>query len=295
MSRVAPLRFILPQLASPVHQPPEGEQWIHEIKYDGYRCQVLIEPDRTRVITRNGYDWSDRYPSIIRAALALRCESAIIDGEAIVQDSTGASDFDALNTAMHWRPESIILYAFDLMHLNGIDLRQRALADRRAILKALLRSDDESRIQFSDEFVGDGAALFKGCADRGLEGVVSKHRMAPYRSGRTTTWLKAKCFTESIFVVIGTDRDRNTGAVRALLAHNDGSGLNYAGATFIGLRDDERDYFFAELERLTMSWETFKTSRHGDAKWCQPELMVRVKHLAGSKTLRHATVRELMR
>jgi bifunctional non-homologous end joining protein LigD len=294
MSRVASLRFILPQLASPADEAPQGERWIHEIKYDGYRCQVLLEPGRIRVLTRNGYDWSDRYPSIIRAASDLRCRTAIIDGEAIVQDSSGASDFDALNTAMHWRPESIILYAFDLMQLDGIDFRERALSDRRAILRALLRNDHESRIQFSEEFVGDGAALFKACADRGLEGIVSKYRLAPYRSGRTKTWLKTKCFTESIFVVIGTDRDCKTGAVRALLAHNDGSGLNYAGAAFIALGDDERDYFFAEIERLTVSWETFKASRHSDAKWCQPELMVRVKHLAGSKTLRHATVRELV-
>src|SRR5262245_26101809 len=132
MSRVsAPLRFIEPQLAYLVEQPPEGMQWIHEIKYDGYRCQVLLERGHARVLTRNGYDWSDRYPSIIRAASALRCESAIIDGEAIVQDGNGASDFDSLNSAMRWRPQSIILYAFDLMHLDGTDLRQRALSDRR--------------------------------------------------------------------------------------------------------------------------------------------------------------------
>jgi bifunctional non-homologous end joining protein LigD len=294
MSSVVPLRFILPQLASPVDQPPEGEQWIHEVKYDGYRCQVLLEPDRVRVITRNGHDWTDRYPSIVRAASGLLCESAIIDGEAIVQDGKGASDFDSLNTAMSWRPGSIILYAFDLMHLDGTDLRQRALADRRAILKALLRSDDESRIQFSDEFVGDGAALFKACAAKGLEGIVSKHRLSPYRSGRTTTWLKSKCFTESIFVVIGTDRDRKTGALRALLAHPNSEGLNYAGAAFIALSEDARIEFLAEVQRLTTAWAAFKFSRPNGVKWCKPELKVRVKHLAGSKTLRHATIRELL-
>src|SRR5262245_3519613 len=119
------LRFIEPQLASPVDQPPEGKQWIHEIKYDGFRCQVLLERGWARVFTRNGHDWSDRYSSIVRAASNLRCRSAIIDGEAIVQDGNGASDFDALNSAMRWHPDSIILYAFDLMHLDGTDLRQR--------------------------------------------------------------------------------------------------------------------------------------------------------------------------
>jgi ATP-dependent DNA ligase len=108
MPSVSPLRFILPQLASPVDQPPEGGQWIHEIKYDGYRCQVLLEPGRIRVLTRNGYDWTDRYPSIVRAASKIRCQSANIDGEAIVQDGDGASDFDSLNSAMRWRPESMI-------------------------------------------------------------------------------------------------------------------------------------------------------------------------------------------
>jgi hypothetical protein len=95
-------------------------------------------------------------------------------------------------------------------------------------------------------------------------------------------------------VVIGTDRDRKTGALRALLAHNDGSGPNYVGAAFIALGEDARTEFLAELERLTTSWAAFKSSRLTDVKWCQPTLTVRVKHLAGSKTLRHATVRELL-
>ena len=179
------------------------------------------------------------------------------------------------------------------MHLDGTDLRRQSLSVRRSILKALIGKDEESRIQFSEEFVGDGAVLFKACADHGLEGIVSKQALAPYRSGRSKTWLKCKCFTESIFVVVGTDRDRKTGALRALLAHPDSEGLNYAGAAFIALGDDARTEFLAEVERLTTSWAAFKSSRLTDAKWCQPKLMVRVKHLAGSKTLRHATVKGL--
>jgi len=133
--------------------------------------------------------------------------------------------------------------------------------------------------------------LFKACAERALEGIVSKHALAPYRSGRSRTWLKTKCFTESTFVVVGTDRDRKTGALMALLAHSDG--LKYAGAAFITLGGDERKEFLAEVERLTTSWAALKSSRATDVKWCQPRLMVRVKHLAGSKLLRHATVRNL--
>ena len=203
----------------------------------------------------------------------------------------------------HWIHETKFRYAVACQQHHPLRLRSDApqrqgpsatpLFERRALLKTLLGSDEESRIQFSDEFDGDGDALFQACAQRGLEGIVSKHALAPYRSGRSKTWLKTKCFTESTFVVVGTDRDRKTGAVRALLAHNDGSGLNYAGAAFIALAGEERSQLFAQLERLATSWEAFKSSRLVDVKWCQPALTVRVKHLAGSKTLRHATVRAL--
>jgi DNA ligase D-like protein (predicted ligase) len=289
----ARLRFIEPQLASPVEQPPEGKHWIHEIKHDGYRCQLLLDRGKARVFTRNGYDWSDRYPSIVRAAANLRCQLAIIDGEAIVQNGEGAADFEALRSAMRRRPHDIILYAFDLLHLDGRDLRQQALTERRAQLEHLILADADSRIQFSEEFHGDGNALFKACAERELEGIVSKHALAPYRSGRSKTWLKTKCFTDSAFVVVGTDRDRNTGALRALLAHNDGCGLRYAGAAFIALAGDERAQFFAEVERLTTSWAAFKNSRMNDVTWCHPKLTVEVKHLAGSKVLRYASMKAL--
>ena len=151
MSRVTP-RFIPPQLATSVDQPPEGANWIHEIKHDGYRCQVLLEAGRARVLTRTGLDWSEHFPAIVNAAVKLDCQSAIIDGEAIIQDENGISDFEALRSAL-WRcPHAIILYAFDLMHLNGRDLRQEPLLERRWLLQGLLGKDDESRIQFSEEF-----------------------------------------------------------------------------------------------------------------------------------------------
>src|SRR6185437_14636116 len=109
------LRFIEPQLASPVDEPPAGKHWIHEIKHDGYRCQVLVERGEARVLTRNGYDWSDRYPYLVRAAMKFNCRAAILDSEAVVQDGNGASDFEALGSALRQRPHSIILYAFDLL------------------------------------------------------------------------------------------------------------------------------------------------------------------------------------
>ena len=123
----------------------------------------------------------------------------------------------------------------------------------------------------------DLKALAQACAESKLEGIVSKLATSRYVSGRTKTWLKTKCFTESNFVVVGTDRDRKTGALRALLAYPDSDGLRYAGAAFIALSEDERAQFLAEVERLTTAWAAFKSSRWSDAKWCQPKLTVRVK------------------
>ena len=115
-----------------------GRTGFTEIKHDGYRCQVLVERGKARVFTRNGYDWSDRYPSIVRAAANLRCGLAIIDGEAIVQNGEGAADFKALRSAIRREPHNIILYAFDLLHLDGRDLRQQTLTERRTQLENLI-------------------------------------------------------------------------------------------------------------------------------------------------------------
>jgi bifunctional non-homologous end joining protein LigD len=283
------LRFIEPQLPTLVSAPPQGRRWIHEIKHDGYRSQILIESGRVRILTRNGFDWSDRYPGIVGAAERLRCHSAIIDGEAIVQDGHGISDFNAMRSAMRWQPGRLMLYAFDLLHLDGQDLRFRSLEERRDRLRALLRKTPPS-IQFSEEFVGDAAAFFRACFARGLEGIVSKHLDSAYRSGQSKNWLKTKCFTESEFVVIGMDVDAKTGAPRALLANEH---CSYAGAAFVGLSGSERQRFFAELDRLACDLCAIPGLRLKGARWCQPKLRVKVRHLAGSGMLRHASIRAL--
>jgi len=136
-----------------------------------------------------------------------------------VQDEHGVSDFEALKSAIRWRPQSLILCAFDLLHLNGKDLRQLTLLERRGKLKELVPS--EHPFLFSEEFTGDAAAFFQACADHQLEGIVSKLASSKYRSGRSKTWLKTKCFTEGSFVIIGTARDRKTKAPLALLAQLD--------------------------------------------------------------------------
>jgi bifunctional non-homologous end joining protein LigD len=188
-----------------VDQPPPRAGWIHEVKHDGYRTVLIIDRRKASAYTCNGFDWTERYPGITKAAGELGCRSAIIDGEVIVQNEHGHSDFDALKSAIRWRPQSLILCAFDLLHLNGKDLRDRPLLERRARLKELVPS--EHPFLFSEEFTGDASAFFRACADHQLEGIVSKLASSKYRSGRSKTWLKTKCFAESSFVIIGTARD----------------------------------------------------------------------------------------
>jgi len=282
------LEFIQPQLATAVDHPPPRAGWIHEVKHDGYRTLLIIERRKARAYTRNGFDWTERYPSIIKAAAQLGCRSAIIDGEVIVQDEHGVSDFEALKSAIRWRPECLIFCAFDLLHLNGNDLRERPLLERRIKLKELVPT--EHPFLFSEEFTGDAAAFFKACADHQLEGIVSKLATSKYRSGRSKT-CKTKCFTESLFVIIGTARDRKTKAPLALLAQADAQGLRYAGSAFITLSGIERAELSARIQMSKLDRCPIPKLRFPDAQWVKPQLKARVRHLSGTSYIRHGTVR----
>jgi bifunctional non-homologous end joining protein LigD len=201
----ARLGFIAPQIPTLVSEPPAGDGWLHEIKHDGYRTVVVLQERAARAFTRNGHDWSTRYAPICRAAEALACRSAVIDGEMIVQGKDGVSDFGLLKSAIAHEPERLVFIAFDLLHLDSRDLRSEPLIERRAKLKELI-GKGESCIAFSEEFDGDAATLFAAADRMGLEGIVSKKAASRYRSGRSTSWLKTKCMAESEFVVIGVER-----------------------------------------------------------------------------------------
>jgi len=275
-------------------QPPEGADWIHEIKHDGYRTMLTVERSTARAYTRNGHDWSDRYAGIIASARKLPCRSAILDAEVIVQDARGVSDFEALQAAMRSQPAQLIFYVFDLLHLDGKDLREKPLIERRTKLKRLIEQDPDNRIQFSEEFIGVAAAFFHACAAHELEGIVSKLATSRYRSGRSKTWLKTKCFTESEFLLLGIDRDRKTNAPRALLAKAERGQFVYAGPAFIALRSGAREEFRTRLAELKQERPVLSWLRNRDAHWVRPELTLKVKHLAGARLLRHATVKELV-
>jgi bifunctional non-homologous end joining protein LigD len=180
--------FIQPCIPSLRDRLPKGEGWLYEVKFDGYRMQVHKVGERVMLYTRNGADWTSRFPPLVAALISLPCTSAIIDAELVHADG-----FETLHRNVHKRrEEGLTLWAFDLMQLNGNDLRAVALADRKRRLGHLLERAGVDRLKHSEPF-SDGERLLDECDKRGLEGVVAKHKNGIYRSGRSTGWIKVKC------------------------------------------------------------------------------------------------------
>jgi DNA ligase D-like protein (predicted ligase) len=285
--------FVEPMLPTLIQEPPSGDDWLHEIKHDGFRTQILIEGNEVRAFTRNGFDWTERYSRIVGAAGELRCSSAILDGEAIVQDDQGRSGFSAFQGALHHRPQEVVFMGFDLLHLNGRDLRPQPLLDRRVLLQDLIGAfDPASCLQFSDHATGNGSALFEAADKLGLEGIVSKRLSSRYRSGRTRSWLKIKCFTEGEFVVIGTERIKGSPPA-ALLAREERGLLEYAGSAMVTLAASDRDRFWRAVEELEVERPALAMERALRAHWMHPVLKVRARFLRGEGKLRHATLQAL--
>jgi ATP-dependent DNA ligase len=181
--------YIPPCIPTRAPKPPAGADWVHEIKHDGYRLQVRRVGDQVRLFTRRGYDWSDRYQAIAVTATLLRARSFTLDGEAVVCGPDGVAVFDALHR--RGTVSEAMLYAFDLLELDGEDLRGMPLSDRKRRLARLL-GGRRLGIVLSDHTDADGATIFRQACHMGLEGIVSKRLTAPYRSGRSTEWLKIK-------------------------------------------------------------------------------------------------------
>jgi bifunctional non-homologous end joining protein LigD len=181
--------FVEPCIPTLAVKPLSGPDWVHEIKHDGYRLIVRREGDTVRLFTRRGYDWSGRYPSIERAAAKLRGRSFTIDGEAVVCGPDGVAVFDALHR--RGTVTEAMLYAFDLLERDGEDLRSSPLAERKARLAKLVGRSDRGII-YNEHTDEDGATVFRHACKLGLEGIVSKRLMAPYRSGPSRDWIKIK-------------------------------------------------------------------------------------------------------
>jgi bifunctional non-homologous end joining protein LigD len=290
------------QLASPASEVPLGPDWIHEIKYDGYRVLARLDGTAASLVTRSGKDWSERFPAVVDALSGLGLRDTVLDGEVAVELEDGTTSFQYLQNAGN--PPSagrLRFFAFDLLRLDGADLRARPLLDRKSRLEGLV-PPGHPVLRYSDHVRGNGPAFFEQACGHGLEGIISKRADGPYRGGRSRSWLKLKCVREQEFVVGGyTEPAGSRGGLGALHVgtYDDAGRLEYRGKVGTGftasvLRDLRR-----RLDALVRSDSPFSGGPTGvsarGSRWVEPELVVQVRYteLTRDGRLRHPAYRGL--
>jgi bifunctional non-homologous end joining protein LigD len=276
--------FVTPCLATLVAKAPDNERWVHEIKFDGYRIQARLDHGKVRLLTRKGLDWTRKFPGVATAVAGLHARTALIDGELVAEDDKGISRFSLLQQDLSsGRQGRMVLYAFDLMHLNGADLRKLPLFARKAALSRLLRRGHDRHLRFSKSLSERGPALLKHACKMGLEGIISKLADAPYRSGRRRDWLKAKCSDRQEFIVAGfVPSTADVHAIGALvLAFYSRGKLCYAGRTGTGFTREIARALYRRLKahaRKTPPFKPVPKEESGRRKpvWVEPTTVVEV-------------------
>lgn len=299
--------FIAPQLASLVASPPAGANWLHEIKFDGYRLEARIDhaaapKERVRLYTRSGLDWTGRFGSaLVDAFSALPAETAIIDGELVVENETGISFFSLLQQDLaENRRDRFGFYAFDLLHLDGRDLRALPLSARKEALTALMETAKRP-LRLSEPFEVDGATMLRHACRLSLEGLVSKRVNAPYRSGRNKDWVKSKCAHRQEFVIGGfVPSTARTGAIGSLvLGVYEGDKLRHVGRVGTGFSQRVAQELHQQLAALTRPRSPFAGTLTSEERrgvtFVAPELVAEVEFRGwtGDQHLRHAAFRGL--
>ncbi len=272
--------FVPPQLCRLVARPAGGEDWAHEIKFDGYRIQMRVEGGEARLRTRKGLDWTSRYPPIAEAASGF--PDSIVDGEIVALDHNGAPDFAALQAAMSdGMVENLVFFAFDLLFRDGEDLRSLPLVERKAALEALIASSEVGpKIRFVEHFVSGGDAVLRSACRMSLEGIISKQLNAPYRSGRSDSWTKSKC-RAGHEVVIGGWATTN-GSFRSLLVGvNNGEHFVYVGRVGTGFGQNAVTRLLPELKAHPRKTSPFTGTnaprRERGVNWVEPVLVAEIE------------------
>lgn len=292
-SKGKPPAFRPLQLCTLVDAVPDGNGWLHEMKYDGYRALVAVGGGQAKVYTRTGLDWTDRFCAIATAAAALPVDTALIDGE-IVALKDGKPDFSTLQAALSNGGGDFVFFAFDLIERDGEDLAPLPLVERKERLRSVLDSADDT-LRFSEHVVGAGEKLFDAMCKEGFEGVVSKRADAPYRGTRTKGWVKTKCTLRQEFVVIGwSESDKAGRGFRALLLGVNGpDGLRYAGKVGTGFSNDTMLDLRARLDRLARKTAPVDVPRAAarGAHWVTPKLVAEVAfaEFTGEDVIRHGS------
>lgn len=292
---------IEPCLALLQAKVPAEPDWLFEVKWDGYRLAVHIDRPDVRIITRGGHDWTHRFPSIAAAAMKIGVHTAILDGEAVVLDERGRSDFGALQRSLGGRggkrtsTESILM-VFDLLYLDGHDLTGSELTVRRHLLEDLVVAGGDGAIRLSEEVEADGAELLEHACQVGLEGIIAKRREQPYRSGRTGDWLKIKCIQSESFMIVGYELSAAArGGIGSLvLAGKRGNDWVYAGAVGTGFNSKEAASLRSTLDRLKTNKPAVPL-KGKNLVFAQPALIAEIEFRGWSNDgkLRHASYKGL--
>ncbi|OAP37869.1 ATP-dependent DNA ligase [Sinorhizobium glycinis] len=275
-----PPAFRPPQLATLVTKAPAGDAWLNEAKFDGYRLVCAIGGGAVRCYTRNGLDWTEKFPAIAAALAELNCKSALIDGEVVALSDAG-SNFSALQKALR-TGASTRLYAFDLIELDGKDLSRKPLIERKETLRVLLDSlGTTATVQYSEHVQGKGEHVLAAICKAGQEGIIAKEAKAPYRSGRTRSWLKVKCTKRQEFVIGGYTPSSKQGRAFAslLLGTFEDGKLIYRGGVGTGFGErvmEELAAAFAKRRRETSPFDSVPRERMRDAIWLKPDLVAEV-------------------
>lgn len=294
--------FVPPSLATLTASAPSGIKWLHEIKFDGYRLQARIEAGKVRLLTRSGLDWTQKFgKKLVAALLSLPSTTALIDGELVVETGNGASDFSALQADLSTgRTERFVFYAFDLLHLDGYDLRTASLVSRKGLLEKLVHGKTDM-VRYSSHFEENGDLVLRHACRLSLEGVVSKLKDAPYRGGRTRNWIKSKCSARQEFVVAGyvpsTTSSKAIGSL--VLGAYTGEKLKHVGRVGTGYTAAMAGSLFKQLERLRIPSSPFAQRLSADearqVRYVRPDLVAEVEFRAWTADgiLRHASFRGL--
>jgi len=294
--------FVPPSLATLHSAAPRGAEWLHEIKYDGYRIQARLVRGKVRLLTRKNLDWTHRFKPIAAAVAALPAETALLDGELVVEDGKGISSFSLLQTDLKdGRGDRLVYYVFDLLHLDGRDLTGKPLVARKAELQRLLKSTGKTgRIRYAEHFVEDGPVILKHACGLELEGIVSKRKDAPYRSGRSENFIKAKCHNAQEFVVAGySPASADPHAVGALtVAVHDNGELRYAGRVGTGYTHKTARELWQRLKPLKIDKPPLtlpKDERRKDVIWVKPKLVIEAEYrgVTHGNVLRQASFKGL--
>jgi bifunctional non-homologous end joining protein LigD len=293
--------FVDPQLSSLADKPPFGESWVHEIKFDGYRLQGRVDRGKAKLKTRSGLDWTAKFPTLKKALEALPVVTALFDGEVVVETEQGTASFADLQADLSDnRSDRFRYYLFDLLHLDGFDLTRAPLTERKAALSRLLAGQG-GILTYSEHFEGRGDVVFDHACRLGLEGIVSKLKTAPYRSGRSKSWLKTKSVDDQEFVIIGhvpsTTQRKLVGAL--VVGHHTNGKLVYAGRVGSGFSNKVAEDLWQRLEVLRINAPALDVAPPADSwrnvRWVKPKLVadVEIRGWTADGIARHAVFKGL--